>query len=176
MFRLTPKTTFPEDLAKVEWSLAIAAPTADRALDTNRVAVVSQATQIDYVASAIWADRAPTMIQGLTVASFRASRAIKAVGTTREQQRPNFMLRPSLRAFQIQQTGAEPTVRVGIDTDLVTMPDRAVVDQSSFTEEASAAANTLDDIVNAFDDALGKVLKQLVLWTLQSGETAASGS
>lgn len=174
MFRLTPKTTFPKDLSTVDWSLAVAEPVADRALDTNRVAVVSQATDIDYVANAIWVDRAPVMIQGLIVQSFRASGAIVTVGTSREQQQPDFALRSKLRLFQIKQGGETSTARVGLDTSLLTTPDRATVDQATFTHETIAMTNTMDDIVIAFDEALGKVLKATVLWTLTAGKQIAA--
>ena len=71
--RLTQKSTF-DDLPDVTWTLTVAEPTAERSLDTNRIAVVRDGTTIDYYANASWSDRAPAMIQSLMVASFRSQR------------------------------------------------------------------------------------------------------
>jgi hypothetical protein len=40
----------------------------------------------------------------------------------------------------------------------------------------TAAAGDLPALVTAFDDALGQVLKQLVEWTLVTGEAAGGSS
>ncbi len=52
------------------------------------------------------------------------------------------------------------------------MPQRAIIGSQRFTRRIAAKADSLEDIVAAFDDALGKVLKELVTWTLKSGQAA----
>lgn len=54
-------------------------------------------------------------------------------------------------------------------TKLIAMPDRVIVANESFDAQVPAAADTVDDVVAAFDTALGKVLKNLVRWTLITG-------
>jgi ABC-type uncharacterized transport system auxiliary subunit len=41
---------------------------------------------------------------------------------------------------------------------------------------AETHEDTMTEIIAAFDQALGKVLKHLVEWTLLTGETAAAGA
>jgi cholesterol transport system auxiliary component len=52
------------------------------------------------------------------------------------------------------------------------MPFRRIIGSQSFMHEIQAARDDMDDIVPAFDEALGKVLKRIVEWTLINGESA----
>jgi cholesterol transport system auxiliary component len=174
-FRVTPKYTFEPDLPEVRWSLAIAEPTAERTLDTNRVAVLTDGINVDYVALAFWVDRAPAMVQLLLVQSFRNSDRIAQVGTNRDRLRPNFLLASDLRAFQLNRGGGDPdTVRVRLDVQLLRMPERDPVGRESFAADRTPAASGIDGVVGAFDEALGHVMKNLVAWTLRTGRKAGA--
>jgi cholesterol transport system auxiliary component len=173
-FRLTPKNTFPEDLPKVDWTLAVAEPSAEPTLDTNRIAVVSGGTVVDYVALAFWIDRAPAMVQSLIVLSFKSSGRLAQVGTDRERLRPQFLLRSELVAFQFNRTDGAQMVRVRLDASLYRMPRRDLVGQQRFAVETAPVGSGVDAVVAAFDVALGRVLKELVGWTVRTGETAGA--
>ncbi|HEX6011357.1 MAG TPA: ABC-type transport auxiliary lipoprotein family protein [Geminicoccaceae bacterium] len=174
-FRLTPKTTFPPDLPRVAWSLAVAEPTAEQALDTTRIAVLTGGTAVDYVARATWVDRAPAMVQALIVQSFQASSTVAAVGTDRDRLRAQYLLRSELRAFQLNRGGdGAGTVRVRLDPTLLRLPRREPVGRTSLAAEVAPDAAGTDATIAAFDTALGKVLRELVAWTLRTGESAAA--
>ena len=49
---------------------------------------------------------------------------------------------------------------------LVRMPDRAIVGETMAERRQEAARNDMEAIVDAFDDALGGVMKDIVSWTL----------
>jgi cholesterol transport system auxiliary component len=172
-FRATPKYTFEPGLPQVRWSLAIAEPTAERALDTNRIAVVTDGINVDYVAQAFWVDRAPSMVQPLLVQSFRNSDRIEQVGTNRDRLRPSFLLVSDLRAFQLNRGAGPETVRVRLDAQLLRMPERDPVGRESFAADRPPAAAGIDVVVAAFDEALGNVMKNLVAWTLRTGRKAS---
>ena len=53
---------------------------------------------------------------------------------------------------------------------LVKMPQRVIVGSEKFDSVVEAEADRLDEIIAAFDEALGKVLKRLVEWTLITGD------
>ena len=173
-FRLTPKNTFPEDLPKVDWALAVAEPTAEPTLDTNRIAVVSSGTGVDYVALAFWIDRAPAMVQALIVQSFKSSGRLAQVGNDRDRLRPQFLLRSDLLAFQFNRNSGAHMVRVRLDASLYQMPRRDLVGQRSFAAEMAPEGSGVDAVVAAFDVALGRVLKGLVGWTVRTGDTAGA--
>ncbi len=119
----------PRICPRSNWSLAVAEPTAEPTLDTNRIAVVSNGTVVDYVALAFWIDRAPAMVQALIVQSFKSSGRLAQVGNDRDRLRPQFLLRSDLLAFQFNRNSGAQMVRVRLDASLYRMPRRDLVGQ-----------------------------------------------
>lgn len=171
-FRLTPKTTFGE-LAHVDWVLAVDRPSTDPSIDTSRIARMN-GVEVEFYADAIWVDRPPAMIQPLIIQSFQSSGAIEVVTDRRSEVRPAFMLQTDITAFQAAQPASGPVeARVVMSARLIAMPKRDVVGTTEIGRTVAASAGDLPAIVDAFDDALGKVLKRLVEWTLSTGAAAS---
>jgi cholesterol transport system auxiliary component len=171
-FRLTPKATFPEGLPHVDWSLVIDRPTVGPTIDTDRIARTRR-VEVEYYAGAIWVDRPAAMIEPLIIQSFQNSGAIAVVASRRSDVRPDFLLQTNIAAFQAEQPDAgPPSARALITARLLSMPKREVVGTTEIGRNAPAAASDLPAIAAAFDDALGKVLKRLVEWTLLTGQEA----
>ena len=172
LYRLTPKSNFREDLPKVDWQLVLEPPIADAGLDTTRVALQRDPTQLEYYARSSWTDRAPQMIQTLMVESFENSGRIVSIGREAIGLRADFVLKSELREFQAEYFAqAAPRVRVTINAKLVKMPTRVIVGSTNFEHYGSAGVDNMANIIAAFDDALGKVLKRLVEWTILTGES-----
>jgi cholesterol transport system auxiliary component len=171
-FRVTHKSTFSEELPDVDWSLMVERPNALRSIDTPRIARTS-GVEIQYYAGATWVDRPPVMIEPLIIQSFRSSEAIDVVVDRRANIRPDFLLQTDLAAFEATEAASgPPEVRVAMSATLIRMPRREVVGTTHFAGTVKAQAMNLEAIAVAFDDALGKVLKRLVEWTLVTGEAA----
>ena len=115
------------------------------------------------------------MVQTLIVESFENSGRIVSVGRESIGLRANYVLKTELREFQAEYIenglSSPPKVRVRMNVKLVQIPRRAIIAGENFEAFTIATHNNLDAIVHAFDDALGKVLKRVVEWTLISGET-----
>lgn len=177
LFRLTPKNTFAPDLPTVDWQLIIEQPIAPTGLNIGRIALQRRAVELEYYARANWTDRAPAMVQTLIVESFENSGKILAVGRESIGLRSDFILKLEIREFQAEYIGeGPPAAHVRINAKLVRMPERAIIGSKRFAGKITAKADTMDDIVLAFDEALGKVLKELVGWTLVTGEEARGKS
>jgi cholesterol transport system auxiliary component len=169
-FRVTPKTTFDQPLPEVSWALVVDRPNADPAFDTRRIAR-TRGVEVEYYADASWVDRPPAMIEPQIIQSFRSSGAIKVVAGRRSDVRPDFMLQTTITAFQAEPSeSGPPAARVAISASLMAMPKRQVVGTTEIARSVPAQVATLDAIAAAFDDALGKVLKRLVEWTLVTGQ------
>ncbi len=174
-FRLTPKTTFPADLPKVRWSLMVDQPTTEPSIATVRIARTN-GLEVEYYAGANWVDRPSALIEPLIIQSFQNSGAIDVVASRRSDVRADFMLQTNIAAFQAQQTeSGPPEARVVISARLVTMPQREVVGTTEIGRSVPAPTADLASIAAALDDALGKVLKRLVEWTLVTGQAARKG-
>jgi cholesterol transport system auxiliary component len=173
LYRLTPKSTFREDLPEAEWQLVLEPPVADAGLNTTRIALQRSPTQIEYYARSGWADRAPLMIQTLMIESFENSKKIVSVGRESVGLRADFILKSELRELQaVYYNGGLPEAWVSINAKLVQMPRRAIVASRSFDARVTAEVDRLPEIIAAFDDASGKVLRRLVEWTLTEGDRA----
>lgn len=174
LYTLTPKSSFSPNLPPVEWQLLVEPPAAAAGLDSLRIALQSTPLKLDYFADVAWTDRAPQMVQTLIVESFENSGRIVSVGRESIGLRANYLLKTELREFQAEYIenglSSPPKVRVRMNAKLVEIPRRTIIAGDNFEATTSATNTSLDAIILAFDDALGKVLRRLVEWTLARGQ------
>lgn len=170
LFVLSPKSTFNPDLPKVDWQLTVDVPIAEAGLNNSRIALKHNALSLEYYARSAWTDTAPLMVQTLIVESFENTGRIVAVGRQSIVLRGDYQLITELREFQAEygDGAAPPTVRVRINAKLVRMPQRVIVASHTVESLQPASNGSLEAVVDAFDEALGKVLKRLVDWCLTS--------
>ena len=176
LYNLTPKSTFPAGLPKVTWQLVIEEPLASGGLDASQIALRPSPTELKYFAGARWTERAPKMVQTLLVESFENTGSIIAVGRQAIGLRSDYNLRTELREFQAEyfSDGKSPSIRVRINAKLITQPRQIILASHSFEFIVDATGSDLASIIEAFDAALGKVIKGLVEWTLEVGSDAAN--
>jgi cholesterol transport system auxiliary component len=168
LYVLTRKSTFPPDLPPVSRQLLVDTPIAPAEIDTTRVALSRSPTTIDYFANAAWSDRAPAMVQSLLIESFEQTGKIPSVARDTAVLRADYILLPELRRFgaRYQNGEAPPTVLVRLLVRLIKMPERTIIGEDIAEGRETATANAMDAIVEAYNEALGSVMKRLVTWTL----------
>jgi len=169
LYTLTPKTTFEGPLPKVDWQLVVEMPLAAAGLDTSRIAIARSPFRLDYYAGAVWTENAPAMVQTLMIESFESTHRIVAVGREAIGLRPDYILKTDLREFQAMYDDANdlvPTILVRMNAKLVQMPERRIIAARTVEREVEAQSSRLADIITAFDTALGRVLKEIVVFTL----------
>lgn len=168
LYTLSPKSTFDDGLKPVTWQLGIETPTAPAGLRSARIAVTREPLTLEYFAGAQWVDDAPAMVQRLLIESFENSGRIVGVGRLAVALRSDYVLQPELREFQAEYAGGSaPTVRVRINAKLIKMPERHIVASHTFERVIESPDNRMPTIVKTFDGALGKVMRDLVVWTLE---------
>lgn len=168
LYELTPKSTFDSSLPKITSQIIIETPTASSGLTTSRIAVKERAVTLDYYAQSEWTDLAPRLIQTLMVESFENSKRALSVAREGSGLRSDFILKPDLREFQAElYRGPEPVVHVRINVKLVRMPSREIIATATFETEQKAKSGEIDEIIQTYDEALGKVLKRIVGWTIR---------
>jgi cholesterol transport system auxiliary component len=168
LYRVTPKSSYPPNLPHRSVQLLIDVPVAPAGLDTARVALTRSAVSIDYFADSEWTDRAPLLVQTALVESFENSRAITAIDRESVGLRADFILKSEIRHFEAvyDSPSGPPEVWVAINIRLVNPSDREVVAHTSFERRERASANDVPSIILAFDEALGGVMKDTVVWTV----------
>jgi len=183
MYVLTPKSTFPGALPTVDWQLLVEIPQSPAGVNTARIALRDSPIEMRYFELANWTDLAPKMIQTLIVESFENSNHIVAVGREAIGLRADYVLKTDLREFQAEYAQrlpdhtdgglgdvAPPSIRVRINAKLIKMPRRSIVATKNFEYVVPATENSMQAIIGAFDEALGKAMRRLVEWTLDIGE------
>ncbi len=181
---LTPKSTYDEEVPYVDWQLLVDRPTSKAGLATSRIALRHSAIQFDYYGRAAWMDTAPRMVQALLVESFENSGRIVGVSPFSVGLKSDFVLRTELRHFWAEYQGTKPAegprarqtnreapkVRVAVIAKLIRMPRRDIVASQRFDSVVQADSGDMLAIVAAFDEAIGKVMKRVVTWTLEEGQ------
>jgi len=170
MYTLTPKTTFQNPPPKVNWQLVCELPVAAAGIDSARIALQHNAYQLEYFAKAAWTDNATAMVQTLLIESFENTGSIVAVGREAIGLRPDYLLKTDLREFEAIYDGDNPVpvIWVKIIAKLVKMPERRIIAATEAEAKSKAAGSKFTDVIDAFDDALGHVLKDIVMFTLTS--------
>lgn len=168
IYVLTPKTTFAPDLPKVNWQLLVDVPIAPAEIDNDRIVLQRTPYTVDKFANAAWPDRAPVMVQSLMVQSFESTGKIIAIARESVGLRADYVLKPELRKFTAVYDSIDgpPIASVILNVRLVRMPERAIIAQQTFDYRERARLNEMQAIMEAFDEALGKVLKRTIEWTL----------
>ena len=136
--------------------------------------MVSDGTGVDYVALAFWVDRAPAMVQALIVQSFQSSGRIAQVGTIATGCGPSSCCGPICARSSSTATAGRRSCGSASTPRCYRMPRRDLVGQQSFAADMAPEGQGIDAVVAAFDAALGRVLKELVGWTLRTGESAGA--
>ena len=175
LYTLTPKSTFDASLPRVDWQLVVERPVASAGINTQRIAVQRTPVTLDYFARASWTDQAPALVQTLLIESFENSGKIRAVTRESSQLRADYILQIELREFQAEydKAGQPPQAHVRLNGKLIRMPDRTIIANQTADRLVRAEKSDMENVVLAFDEALGKAMKQMVEWALVAPGTTS---
>ena len=167
MYVLSPKSTFAGDLERVSSQLVLEVPIASEGINTHGIAVRETPLTLDYYAGVRWTERAPFMVQTLLVESFENSNKIVSVARRGTDLRADYVLKTELREFQAEYESSDNVVaRVRLNAKLVRMPQRVILASTNFERRIPVEGAGILAVVNAFDSALGNVMKRTVEWSL----------
>jgi len=175
LYRVTPKNTYPPNLPHPSGQLLVDVPLAPAGLDTGRIALSRSAVSIDYFADSEWIDRVPLMVQTALLDSFENSKAITAIDRESVGLRADLILKTDIRHFEALYDSSDgaPEVWVAISARLVNPSGRDVVAHASFERREQAKGKDIAQVVGAFDEALGGVMGDIVLWTVTNPALSA---
>jgi cholesterol transport system auxiliary component len=170
LYRVTPKSTYPANLPHLPTQILVEVPLAPAGLDSPRIALSRSAVSMDYFADSEWTERVPSLVQTALLESFENSGAIAAIDRESIGLRADFILKTEIRHFEAlyDSPNGAPEVRVAIIARLVDPTGRTIVAHTSFERRERAAANDVGRVVLAFDEALGAVMADIVVWTVRN--------
>lgn len=175
MYVLHPQFAPLPNAPQTQWQIDVAPPAASDVLDTKRIALTRGLT-MDYYANAAWTDQAPDLIQDLIVEAFEKSGKIKAVGRPSGGVRGDLLLTTNVSDFSAHYATENgiPTITVDIVAKLITATHHDVVATYEARHEEQASVNSVPAVVQAFNDATGQAIEDIVGWALNNATPAAS--
>jgi phospholipid/cholesterol/gamma-HCH transport system substrate-binding protein len=145
--------------------LAIPEPTAVAMLETQRF-LFSPVKDYPGFADTIWADAIPKLLQARLIESFENYDIAHAPLRVADIGQADFQLLIDVRRFRIS-TDSEPTAEVSLSARMVdkngkVIASRLFEDSQKFDKIEPQAA------VAAFNQAFGRIAKELIAWTVQA--------
>jgi cholesterol transport system auxiliary component len=172
LYALTPKSTFSQSLPNLSEQLVVETPSATAAVSGDQIAVQPTPLQVQYLPGARWVDRAPLIVQKLLIESYENSNRVPAVGGSSIGLRADYYIVPDMREFQARvPQGADPSaplqIHVRLNIKIVDAVEDRIIASRSFEEFAVASSDQAADVVAAFDEALGDVMRDCVEWSIR---------
>ena len=173
LYTVSPKSTFDADLPAVYWQLAVEVPVAAANLNTGRIAIAPDADLVglllegglDRSGAADGADAHRRFLREHPQDRRRHARFDRRCA-------PTTCCSPTCATSRrCTSTASRRSCTCGIVAKLVRMPDRQIIGVASFERCVRARADKVPKVVEAFDQALGSVIKRLVAWTLRTPPT-----
>jgi ABC-type uncharacterized transport system auxiliary subunit len=138
-------------------------PLAAPGLDSERIAVLRNVSQLDYYAASRWPAPLPDVLQSLAVSALRASGQFRAVQSEGAAFAADEVLQLEIRRCQAEyNSGGEAVVRVQLVGTLGRRADRGLVASVSAESAAPVAENRLQAVIAAYRVAVGEALGRLV--------------
>jgi phospholipid/cholesterol/gamma-HCH transport system substrate-binding protein len=167
--KLTYDLRAPQNLGPaskaIKGQLAIPEPTAVAMLETQRF-LFSPAKDVPGFADALWADSIPKLLHARLIESFENYDIAHAPLRVADIGQTDFQLLIDVRRFRIA-TESEPAAEIGLSARIVDKNGKVIAsrlfgDSQKFDKVEPPAA------VAAFDDAFGRIAKEMIAWTVQA--------
>lgn len=150
--------------------LVIDVPTASGAIDTDRILVRPNASQVQYLPGARWTQAAPIMVQSVLVETFLSTGGFRFVG-----QRPigpvaDIVLVTHLSDFGVDvdpATGAG-TVVMTLTANLVREENATILSSRRFSRRAQIAETATPSIIAGFESVSAAIFSDVTDWVLQA--------
>lgn len=164
--RVQPDPSWPT----ANWQLSLSSPEASRAIDSLRIAVRPVPNEIQSYKGARWARLPSGMLEDTVLRALEDSGRIGTVARQGTGVGAQYKLVMEVRRFESDYAGtASPTVVVEVAAKLLHNQDQQIVAAHTFVQKQAPASTAVPDVVEAFDQALGAIGRDITGWTLTSG-------
>lgn len=165
--RITPDPAWP----KVDWQLTVLKPSAARVVDSPRINVRPVPGELQVYRGVIWSQSATELVESAVLRTFEDSGRIAAVARPSAGIRADYRLLMDLRRFESDYGGqALPSATIEISAMLMDSRDQRVVASRTFLAQKPAATTDTAQVAAAFEQSLAGITREIVGWTLESGQ------
>jgi cholesterol transport system auxiliary component len=154
------------------FGVLLAATGFDRAAASDRILTVT-GTQAAYIKGARWVTSSVALFDSALQRAFDADQGAARLVDRAGIAQTDYVLKLDVRTFEARYDhgqAAAPTIVVEVHAALDRTQDRIVAGDRSFKAAVTAGDNRMGAIAVAFDQAVARVLGQLVAWANVRGE------
>jgi phospholipid/cholesterol/gamma-HCH transport system substrate-binding protein len=149
----------------IKGQLALPEPTAVAMLETQRM-LFSPTEDVPGFADFQWADAVPKLLQARLIESFENYDIAHAPLRMADIGQADFQLLIDVRRFQVA-VDSGPTAEIGLSARIVDK-DGKVIASRLFEESQKFDKVEPPAAVAAFNDAFGRIAKEMIAWTIQT--------
>jgi phospholipid/cholesterol/gamma-HCH transport system substrate-binding protein len=149
-----------------DWMLVVPEPTTLMGFNTDKILLQPASGESVPLDDARWGDNLPVLFQAKVVQSFENAGYSKEITRTRENVTGNFQLLIDIRRFHVSTSG-----EAHADIDFVAKmldQDGKILEAREFSGTVPASGSDAKAYVSAFNQALGKLLTELVDWSIKT--------
>lgn len=172
LYRFGATTPQPQGMASgaPSFGVFLAATGFDHAAAGDRILTVS-GTQAAYIKDARWVTSSVGLFDSALQRAFDADQGPARLVDRAEIAPIDYVLKLDVRTFEARyDQAASPTIVVEVHAALDRTHDRIVVGDRSFKASVPASDNRVGAIAEAFDQAVARILGELVAWVDARGE------
>ncbi|MGZ5872799.1 MAG: ABC-type transport auxiliary lipoprotein family protein [Bradyrhizobium sp.] len=149
----------------IKGQLAVPEPSAVAMLETQRM-LFSPVKDYPDFAEFVWADSIPKLLQARLIESFENYDIAHAPLRTTDIGQTDFQLLIDVRRFQIA-TDSQPAAQIGLSARIVDKNGKVI---ASHLFEQNQTLDKIEPLaaVAAFNDAFGRLAKDVIAWTVQA--------
>lgn len=147
-------------------SLRIATPYSSNVIDSTRVVVVPQGSQLSAYSGVRWSDSAPILVRDRLASAFRSDARLASVSTDHGNIDADLELRGDLSAFQVEYHNGEPAVRIRFDAALVRSATNRATATRRFEITQPVQGKEIPQVIAAFGAAADRLSTDVVDWTM----------
>jgi len=142
--------------------IVVAEPAAVAPFDADRIVVRSPTEGLTVLPGAQWSDRLPELVQSRLIQTFENARLVRAVGRPGDRIAADYSLTSEIRRIEIDAASGEAVVELAVK--LVGDRSGRIAAGRIFEGRAPASTQNGAQASAAIDAALGKVLRDVVVW------------
>ena len=147
-------------------SLYVATPNANRLINSNRVIVQPDGSEMQVYKGTQWADNAPVILRDRLVQALHDAQLFQAVSTD-AAVKTKWALESYLRHFQVQYRQQQPVVVVQLEAQLIDRAQSVIQRSQRFVIEQPATSTDIPAVIQAFGMAGDQLSQQLLQWLAQ---------
>ena len=172
---LNPELPGPATDTAMPLQVLVTRPEAGSDINTDRIAALFDGLKVKYLTSARWASPAPGMLQRLMVDSLESSKCFSGVGDEASGLTSQLRLSMDIKRFYLRyDAGAKPVVDIAVTLRLVNLQTGSSLGFTRIETTQAAQSEDLRDLIDAFNAATGRVLKQSSAWVLERAALSAA--